>query len=61
MNKVVEILMERDNMTEQEAEKVVEQARAEIHFAAENGCYDEAEDIMYSLLGLEMDYLLDII
>ena len=61
MNRVVEILMKRDNMTEQEAKNAIEQVRAEIYLAVEDGCYDEAEDIMYSLLGLEMDYLLDII
>lgn len=61
MNRVVKILMQRDNMTEQEAINVVNQARTEIYSAAEDGCYDEAEDIMYSLLGLEMDYLMDIL
>ena len=48
-------------MTEQEAKNAVEQAKTEIYLAAEDGCYDEAEDIMYSLLGLEMDYMFDIL
>ena len=61
MNRVVEILMERDGMTEQEAKNAIEQVRTEIYSAAENGCYEEAEDIMRSFLGLEMDYLVDII
>lgn len=61
MNRVVKILMQRDHMTQKEAENAIEQARTEIYSAVEDGCYDEAEDIMYSLLGLEMDYLMDII
>lgn len=61
MNRVVKILMERDHMTEKEAKNAIEQARTEIYSAVEDGCYDEAEDIMQSLLGLEMDYLMDII
>lgn len=61
MNKVVKILMERDGITEQEAKNAVEQAKTEIYSAVEAGNYDEAEDIMMSLLGLEMDYIFDIL
>lgn len=60
-NRVVQILMERDNMTEKEANRAVEQVRTEVYLAVEDGNYDEAEEIMMSLLGLEMDYLFDII
>lgn len=60
-NRVVQILMERDNMTEKEAKRAVEQVRTEVYLAVEDGNYDEAEEIMVSLLGLEMDYLFDII
>lgn len=48
-------------MTEQEAKNAVNQVKTEIYSAVEDGCYDEAEDIMYSLLGLEMDYIMDIL
>ena len=61
MNRVVRILMERDGMTEKEAKNAIAQARTEIYSAVEEGCYDEAEDIMASMLGLESDYLLEII
>ena len=53
--------MERDGMTEKEAKHAVEQVRAEIYAAAEDGDYDEAEEIMSSFLGLEMDYIMDIL
>ena len=61
MNKVVKILMERDGLTEAEAKRELEQVRTEIYSAVEDGDYDEAEDIMYSFLGLEMDYIFDVI
>ena len=53
--------MERDHMTEQEAKNAVSRARTEIYSAIEDGGYDAAEDIMYLLLGLEMDYIFDIL
>ena len=61
MNRVIKILMERDHMTEQEAKELVRQAREDMLTCAEEGDYSGAEDIMYSLLGLEMDYIMDIL
>lgn len=57
MNKVVEILMKRDGMTKSEAEELVDKTREEI-LAADPF---EAEDVMYDMLGLEMDYIMDIL
>lgn len=59
MNRVVKILMERDGLTKQEAENIISEVADMIMEC--NGDYSEAEDIMYSELGLEMDYILDII
>ena len=56
MNKVVQILMERDGMTRSEAESRVSDCREEILFYP-----DEADEIMMDMLGLEMDYLFDLI
>jgi len=61
MNRVVKILMQRDGLTKEEAIDAINDARTEIYSAVEDGDYEEAEDIMQSLLGLEADYLLDII
>jgi len=62
INKVVEILMSRDNMTRSEAESLLDSVRAEINDVLEcGGDYDEIEDIMYCELGLEMDYIHDIL
>lgn len=59
MKSVIEILMNRDGMTESEAKNEIEYVREMINDA--NGNYDEVEDIMYGYLGLEMDYIFDIL
>ncbi len=56
MNRVVRILMERDDMTENEANELLNEVRDMI---LENS--DLAEDIVLEELGLEMDYIFDII
>ena len=56
--KVAEILCRRDGMTMEEAMELVEMTAVEI-----TGCnyMDEVEDIIMNNLGLEMDYIFDII
>jgi len=61
INRVVKILMGRDNMTREEAEHLLNQVRDEMNDAIAEGDYDLAEDIMYSDLGLEMDYIMDVL
>lgn len=61
MNKIVEILMKRNGMTKAEAELVFTQTKQAVENAVASGNYDKVEDIMYSELGLEMDYILDIL
>ena len=62
VNKVVEILMSRDNITQDEAEHIFKNVREEINDILEDGgSYDDVEDIMYCELGLEMDYIFDIL
>lgn len=56
MNKVVEILMRRDELTEDEAMDLVEETRDAII-----GDPDCAEEIIEDYLGLEMDYIFDIL
>jgi hypothetical protein len=57
MNRVVKILMERDGITREEAEELVNEAREEI-LASDPW---EVEDIMLDVLGLEPDYIMDIL
>lgn len=58
-NKVVEILMKRDGLTEREAKQLLNETRKMIYNC--NGNYDEMEDIVIDQLGLELDYIFDIL
>ena len=60
-NEVIRILMERDGMTKDEALSYYKEVRAEMNEAIADGDYDLAEEIMYDELGLEMDYVFDMI
>ena len=57
MNPVVKILMERDGMTEQEAIDLVKETKEEL---MNSRCCDGADIIMENL-GLEPDYIMDIL
>lgn len=61
MNEIVEILMRRDGISRLEAENLVEECREEMEYAVMRGKYLEAEDIIASYLGLEPDYIFDIL
>lgn len=61
MKSIKKILMERDNMTELEAENYLEDIREDMNYAIEIGDYSLAEDIMLHDLGLEMDYIFQIL
>jgi len=58
MNKVVEILMNRDNMPQEHAERLVRETRDEI-MMLDNPL--EADDVLMDYLGLESDYLEDVL
>lgn len=61
MNNVVRILMNRDGMSESEANELLSNVRQEIDVALQDNDYSLVEVIIYSDLGLELDYLIDII
>lgn len=59
MNNVVEILMKRDGLSQEEAENRIREVRDIME-----GCRfdpEECEEIMMDELGLEMDYVIDIL
>jgi hypothetical protein len=56
-NEVIRILMERDGLTREEAQETLDEVREMISEADPW----EAEDILADELGLEMDYIFDII
>ena len=59
MNKVVKILMRRDGITREAAEAEVARVREMLWEC--NGCFDEAAEIIADELGLEPDYIMDIL
>lgn len=61
MNKVVEILMKRDNMTEADAKDLLATVQTEVQEAVAEGDYDLVEEIIACDLGLEPDYIFDIL
>lgn len=61
MNRVVQILMNRDGMTETEAREAVQDCVDMMEEAIQEGHYLEAEDIFMDELGLEPDYIFDVI
>ena len=61
MNKIIQILMKRDGMTYEEAKEVCEECREAMLEAIDSGYFDEAEEILRGDLGLEPDYIFDLI
>ena len=57
MNKIVKILMERDGMSQDEAQSLVDETREEV---LNSGSFD-VDDIMADMLGLEPDYIFDLL
>lgn len=57
MNKIIEILMERDNLSKEDALFEIKTTLEEIQDAIIEGDSDQCEDILMSNLGLEPDYL----
>ena len=61
-DRIIAILMERDELTKEEAREQVEDAVDAINDILENGgSYEEAEDVLLEDLGLEMDYIFDLL
>lgn len=62
VDRVIEILMLRDNITRSEAIDRVQDCREAMYDAMENYNTSEAiEDILQAELGLEPDYMIDIL
>lgn len=59
MNRIIEILMKRDGNTEKEAKARLEEVKDMLVEC--NYDVDETEKIMMEQLGLEMDYIEDIL
>ena len=62
MNKeLVKLIAKRDGISENEAYEICEQCRRDILHAIDKNCdIEEVEDILMDWLGLEPDYLMDL-
>lgn len=61
MKKIIEILMERDGMTYEEAKEAYEETKSELIDAIEGNSVLDPEEVLMGELGLEMDYIFDFI
>ena len=61
MNRIVEILMNRDGLTQAEAEDQLHEVSEMVDEAVSDGRFEDVEDILACELGLEMDYIMDLI
>lgn len=57
MNKIIKILMERDNLSKEDACAEVKATLEEMQDAIAEGDSEQCEDILMDNLGLEPDYL----
>ena len=61
MNRIIEILMNRDNLTYEEAKEMYDDTKAELMDAIDGTSGLDPEEVLMSELGLEMDYIFDFI
>lgn len=62
MNRIVRILMERDGLSQQEGRQMFDECRQRLmDEAVPSGDCELAEEILVEDLGLELDYLMDIL
>lgn len=61
MNAIKETLIERDGYTPEEAVELMNETRSEVYDAIYSGDFDLAEDLFMGDLGLEMDYIFDLL
>lgn len=60
-NRVVNILVSRDSLGIDEARKMVRECRTQLEWHIDHGDLIGAEDCIQDMLGLEPDYLFDLI
>ena len=61
MQSLKKTIMERDNLTEEQAEEQIREAREALNLCLEAEDFDGAENICETEFGLEPDYLMDLI
>ena len=61
MDSITEVLMRRDGLSEEDAKREVDDFRADIEDSIMSGNLEDIEDALMYDLGLEPDYLMDIL
>lgn len=61
MNKIIKILMDRDGLTYEEAKEMYDNTKAELMDAIDGTSCLSPEEVLLEELGLEMDYVFDLI
>ena len=61
MDSITEVLMRRDGLSEEDAKREVEDFKADIEDSIMSGNLEDIEDALMNDLGLEPDYLVDIL
>ena len=59
--KLVKLLMHRDGISRNEAENLIDECKEEVQLAIACGHWEKAEDIIKDYLGLEPDYVEDLL
>ena len=61
MDSITEVLMRRDGLSEEDAKREVDDFREDIEDSIMSGDLEDIEDALMNDLGLEPDYLMDIL
>lgn len=61
MDNITEVLMRRDGLSEEDAKREVDDFKADIEDSIMSGNLEDIEDALMYDLGLEPDYLLDLL
>ena len=61
MKTIKEVLMQRDNMLEDDAIALIDEAKDAVQEYLENGEMESAEEVCMEYFGLEPDYLMELI
>lgn len=61
MDSIKEVLMRRDGLSEEDAQREVDDFREDIEDSIMSGNLEDIEDALMNDLGLEPDYLMDIL
>ncbi len=61
MENIIKIIAKRDEVTYNDARNIIQDFLDEAEYYIENCEYDELQDLLMDMLGLEMDYLPEIL